>query len=308
VMMSLPGMAKDETYYCYSPDNIYVYTETYKQGSNPVFINPTNKCQTVVYMNHLEIPKNVHDKFQNILLERLKLINSQDRSRISFPVFNAETNQILKNFIDSSKAEIEEHNDFRLGITKEIKRKKNLERVPELEKSFAAKCKTHKKGSDQYVDCLIEEEKIFIAAEKIRAKELEVKLSKMSADDRRAYNCSEKFKFKLGSDKFKDCVFKIYQAELELEKLELQRQLLKANIELAKANADRQDTVAKAQVETAKMQALAAQQQANTARTAETLDLLELSLRLLAPPPAAQNRNLQCTSSNVGGIPRVNCF
>ena len=126
----------------------------------------------------------------------------------------------------------------------------------------------------------------------------------MTPDDRRAYTCSEKFGFRKGSDKFKDCVFKIYQAEVELEKLELQKQLLKANIELAKANADRQDRLAQAQAETAKMQSLAAQQQANSARTAETLALLDMSLRLLAPPAAPPINRTTCSFN--GRF--MNCF
>ena len=47
----------------------------------------------------------------------------------------------------------------------------------------------------------------------------------MSPDDRRAYTCSEKFGFRKGSDKFKDCVFKIYTAEIEMEKIRITKRI-----------------------------------------------------------------------------------
>ena len=48
----------------------------------------------------------------------------------------------------------------------------------------------------------------------------------MKPEDRNAYTCSEKFGFRKGSDKFKDCIFELYKAEAELEKLELQKKLV----------------------------------------------------------------------------------
>ena len=137
-----------------------------------------------------------------------------------------------------------------------------------------------------------------------KAKELEDKLSKMTPDERRAYNCSEKFGFRKGSDKFKDCVFKIYQAEIELEKIQLQKELLKSQIELARANANRQDRLAQAQIEAANIQSLAAQQQANSARTTETLALLSMSLKLLTPPAAPPINRTTCSFN--GRF--MNCF
>jgi len=68
-----------------------------------------------------------------------------------------------------------------------------------------------------------------------KVREEQIKVSKMTPDDRRAYNCTEKFGFKKGSDKFKDCIFSMYKAETELEKIELQKKLIEANLEVAKA-------------------------------------------------------------------------
>jgi lipid II:glycine glycyltransferase (peptidoglycan interpeptide bridge formation enzyme) len=126
----------------------------------------------------------------------------------------------------------------------------------------------------------------------------------MTPDDRRAYTCSEKFGFRKGSDKFKDCVFKIYSAEIELEKLELQKQLAKANADLARANSDRQDRLAQAQTETARMQAYAAQQQAIAANTADSLALMESGLRMMSPQRPAPRMQTSCTY--VGRF--LNCF
>jgi hypothetical protein len=186
----------------------------------------------------------------------------------------------------------------------------------ELEKKWGKECKKkYKKNSDEYNQCIIDWElwsinvqfkigQMMREDERKKAKELTDKLFKMTPDERRGYNCSEKFGFKKGSDKFKDCIFKIYQAELELEKLELQKELLKSQIELAKANAYRQDRLAQAQTEAAKMQSLAAKQQANSARTAETLALLNMSLKLLTPPAAPPINKTTCSFN--GRF--MNCF
>jgi hypothetical protein len=143
-----------------------------------------------------------------------------------------------------------------------------------------------------------------IEATKPKLTEEQIKISKMKPEDRHAYTCKEKFGFRKGSDKFKDCVFEMYKVETELEKLELQKELLKSQIELAKANAYRQDRLAQAQTEAAKMQSLAAQQQANSARTAETLALLNMSLKLLTPPAAPPINKTTCSFN--GRF--MNCF
>ena len=116
----------------------------------------------------------------------------------------------------------------------------------------------------------------------------------MTPDDRRAFTCSEKFGFRKGSDNFKDCVFKIYSAEIELEKIELQKQLAKANADLAKANAASNEKLANAQTNAAIMQAYAAQQQAIAANTADSLALMESGLRMLSPQRPAARAPMNC--------------
>jgi len=147
--------------------------------------------------------------------------------------------------------------------------------------------------------------------EQAKTRDDSIKIAKMTADDRRAYTCNEKFGFRKGSDKFKDCVFKLYAAETELEKLELQRQLAKANAETARANAEaaragaeRQERLALAQTEAAKMQALAARQQAIAANTADSMALIESGLRMMSPQRPAPRMQTSCTY--VGRF--LNCF
>jgi len=166
VMMSLPGMANDETYYCYNSSYNFVYKETSKERNNPVYKNPSNRCEREPYAGSYdvdkEIPKNVYDKFQNTQSERRNLsssmvdkgefkkraglfgfVNDSDKMKS----FGHQTEQILHEVINTSKVEIEEYNRNRAQIVKqeqdnkrkleaELKRKKDLERVAILEKDF----------------------------------------------------------------------------------------------------------------------------------------------------------------------------
>jgi multidrug efflux pump subunit AcrA (membrane-fusion protein) len=142
-------------------------------------------------------------------------------------------------------------------------------------------------------------------------REEQIKISKMKPEDRHAYTCAEKFSFRKGSDKFKDCIFELYKAEAELEKLELQKQVAKANADAARANAEaaragaeRQERLALAQTEAAKMQALAARQQAIAANTADSLALIESGLRMMSPQRPAPRMQTTCTYT--GSF--MNCF
>lgn len=197
--------------------------------------------------------------------------------------------------------------------------KKEREIANNLEKRYGSSCLKYQNGSDQYKNCLLEQEKIeknieekkLLAQQEQKRKLLETemakkkiiedkqkeeanKLAKMSPDDRRAYTCSEKFGFRKGSDNFKECVFKIYSAEIELEKIELQKQLAKANADLAKANAASNQKLADAQTAAAIMQAYAAQQQAIAANTADSLALMESGLRMMSPQRPAARAPMNC--------------
>jgi hypothetical protein len=230
-------------------------------------------------------------------------------------------------------------------ITKEAAEKKTK---PDDSK-FARKCeggifsKGHKRGTQEFEDCVKMETGLAIVADFEKQQEKEkrnmkttlkqdqkqrtvndqqvsnsdnnreekIKISKMKPEDRYAYTCNEKFGFRKGSDKFKDCIFELYKAETELEKLELQKQVAKANADAARANAEaaragaeRQERLALAQTEAAKMQALAARQQAIAANTADSLALIESGLRMMSPQRPAPRMQTTCTYT--GSF--MNCF
>ncbi len=266
----------------------YLYNDQMIQERRSLFFPPSE--------NKIKQLQNERDKeFANIL-------NSFSQEIL---IYNEKRKVAVKEKIEKNKIEVE-----RKKIEEAEKQKKLY---TEFEKSYGRSCSKFSKDRNQFNSCLIEQDKIakekeqkrlleIAEKENIKKKELEdkqklvatklkdeeLKLSKMNPDDRRSYTCSEKFGFRKGSDKFKDCVFKIYAAEIEMEKLELQKQLAKANADLARSNADRQDRLALAQAETAKMQSLAAQQQAIAANTARNLALMETGLRMMQPPPQPQ--------------------
>jgi colicin import membrane protein len=223
---------------------------------------------------------------------------------------NEEKEKIIKD-IEAKKLFAQQEQQRKLLETEKAK-----QRIAELEKAYSGKCNfEYTKGTEKYNNCLLELEKKDLAEQKKKqelaeasrkkseaeAKQMAEKLAKMNPDDRRAYNCTEKFGFRKGSDKFKDCIFEIYKAELELEKLELQRELAKANAEAAKVKAEaaraseeRQQNLARAQAEAATMQALAARQQAIAANTASSLQMIESGLRMMSPQQPAPRLQTNC--------------
>lgn len=268
----------EEEAYCYNPLTHQVFKTNYRywDTSPPSCVN--------------QIPKSIYDRIdkENDIWFQKGAIKDPEAGFFSNtplrdnPNFIKQKNRAIENVYNQSKTEIDDYLKI-VELDKQKKQRLKAEaeknklekekqiKLAELEKLYSGKCNIgNVKGSEKYINCLAEQESKDLAIRKkaeIEVKQTADRLAKMSPDDRRAYNCSEKFGFRKGTDKFKDCVFKIYQAEVELEKLELQKELMKANIELAKANSQRQDSLALAQTEAAKMQALAARQQAIAAET-----------------------------------------
>ena len=182
------------------------------------------------------------------------------------------------------------------------------------EKTFGSECsenslfkKGFAKGSPEYIACINEKETTRIKAQK----ELDAKLAKMTPVQRREYNCEETFQFRKGSDKFKDCVFKLYTTELELQKLELQKQVAEAKLEAEKAKAKaaatekaRADAVARAQIAAAEAQKAAAKSQS----LATSMSLMQLGSSMMSSPaPAPSNTGrVRTTCRNVGVF--LNCY
>ena len=73
-------------------------------------------------------------------------------------------------------------------------------------------------------------------------------------DNKKIYNCNRNFfsivpfKFKKGTEKFNDCVFKLYTAELDIQKLELEKQVAEANAKTASNEQLRAEALARAQI------------------------------------------------------------
>jgi hypothetical protein len=269
----------------------------------------------------IEIPKTVFDKLNNEDNYWYQKGREDDPDTSFFSkktlrensAFMKKREEALKKIYIESAEEIKlfninRDNEFKKNQNAKIDKENRL-KISELEKTFSGKCNFgYTKGTDKYNNCLLEQEKKYLAEQKKKqdlveasrkkseteAKQMAEKLAKMSPDERRAFTCSEKFGFRKGSDNFKDCVFKIYSAEIELEKIELQKQLAKANADLAKANAASNEKLANAQTNAAIMQAYAAQQQAIAANTADSLALMESGLRMMSPQRPASRAPMNC--------------
>lgn len=217
------------------------------------------------------------------------------------------------------------------------------------ESKFSKKCeggifsKGYKKGTPEFNDCLKREEKLAAlddqrqqlkneeknnkialeqdkkqriiddkkSTENLKAKELNDKLAKMNPDDRRAYTCSEKFGFRKGSDKFKDCIFELYKAENELEKIQLQKQVAQANLEAAKAresaarsSEDQRLALMQRQTRSQEMQGIAALQQAREAEFSNSMALINQGLSMMSPQRSAPAPMRTCSFN--GRF--MNCF
>ena len=134
----------------------------------------------------------------------------------------------------------------------EIAKKKKQQETEKqkLTLKFGPECENNNlvKGTSEYNDCLNNK----IDSELVRQKELAKKLAAMTPTERHAYNCTETFKFKKGTEKFNDCVFKLYTAELDLQKLELEKEVAEAKIKAAATEQARAEAVANAQIAAAK--------------------------------------------------------
>ena len=194
-----------------------------------------------------------------------------------------------------------------------------------LVKKFGSKCESnwsnfftgHKIGTPGFDKCLTEQKNESIKIAKIEAGKLkterEVFLS-LSPEEKRAYTCTNTFGFRKGSDKFRDCIFKIYATELELAKLEVEKQLAEALLATAKANveaaqakvaaAKAEGLLQKAQIQAVEAQAAATRQQAaaSKAQAAATsqqssISLMLQGLQMLQPTQTQSSLKTTCNWS-----------
>ena len=183
------------------------------------------------------------------------------------------------------------------------KRKKKL---AVLEKTYGEKCsgsffnKKFEKGTKEYEDCLLAEKK---SSDKKRV-EVAKKLSSMSPKERHAYNCSAAFNFRKGTEKFNDCVFKLYTAELDIQKLELEKKVAEAQIQAAANQQARAEAVANAQIAAAK-----ASQRASSLNN--SIQMMQMGSSMLGSSAPKSNSSfgienrVRTTCRNVGGF--INC-
>lgn len=199
-----------------------------------------------------------------------------------------------------------------------LKKEQRDNLIKKLDKVYAKDCssglliKKYEKGTKEYENCLMEKNQIAKAklkAEKIaiakRQAELSKKLEAMTPKERHAYNCSSAFKFRKGTEKFNDCVFKLYTAELDIQKLELEKQVAEAKIKAAATEQARAEAVANAQIAAAK----AAKRAASLNSSIQLMQLGSSMLGSSTPKSndsfGIQNR-VRTTCSNVGGF--LNCY
>jgi hypothetical protein len=137
-------------------------------------------------------------------------------------------------------------------------------------------------------------------------------LANMKPEESRAYICEKTYGFKKGSDKFSECVYKIMNAEVDLQKLELQKKLAEAQLETAKANeaaarANAAVSASRSNVPSYDPNVAVAMDRANEIERAKILLNLSQALRTPVSPqgnsPAPQ-RN--CRVNPVNGY--INCW
>jgi hypothetical protein len=188
-----------------------------------------------------------------------------------------------------------------------INKKRRDKVIAKLEVQYGEKCsgsffnKKFEKGTKEYENCLLAEKK---SSDKKRV-EVAKKLSSMSPKERHAYNCSTAFKFRKGSEKFNDCVFKLYTAELDIQKLELEKQVAEAQIKAAATQQARAEAVANAQI-------VAAKASQRAASLNSSIQLMQLGSSMLGGSSAPKSNSsfgienrVRTTCRNVGGF--INC-
>lgn len=206
--------------------------------------------------------------------------------------------------LTAQEKELKKRIEERKKIAAAIKKKEQEKRLmADLENNYGKQCegsllkKGFKKGSKEYNNCLLNYK---VDLEK-KQKELSQKLAAMTPSERHAYNCAETFKFRKGTEKFNDCVFKLYTAELDLQKLELEKQVAEAKIKAAASAQARAEAVAAAQIASAR----AAKRSSDLNNS---IQLMQLGSSMMSSPtPAPSNTGrVRTTCRNVGGF--LNCY
>ena len=181
-------------------------------------------------------------------------------------------------------------------------------------------------NAPEFDQCLAEKQNEQIKLAKLEAENLKIEKEiylSLSPEEKRAYTCTNTFGFRKGSDKFRDCIFKIYATELELAKLEVEKQLAEALLATAKANveaaqakvaaAKAEGLLQKAQIQAVEAQAAATRQQAaaSKAQAAATnqqssINLFMQGLKMLQPSQTQSSLRMKTTCRYTGVF--MNCW
>jgi hypothetical protein len=127
-----------------------------------------------------------------------------------------------------------------------------------------------------------------------------------SVKQRHANTCSKIFNFKKRSERFNNCVFKLYTAELDLQKLELEKELAEKKIKVAANKQSRAEAVAMAQIAAAKASL-------RSSRLTKSLQMMQMGSSMLGGSSAPKSNSsfgienrVRATCRNVGGF--LNCY
>ncbi len=254
-MIDLPSKAQEQYVYCY-----YQGTSTIKPVIH--FTDKTRGCKWL----QSDFLKTVAVEIDAKLYEELKDIDTVYRNKSFSTLFTDGKEDFIKNNNKITKFENEwrdalvSHYNKYSGITTATKPSEERNKIADFSKK-------------EIQPKLTEEQ---------------IKISKMKPEDRHAYTCTQKFGFRKNSDKFKDCVFEMYKAETELEKLELQKKIIEANLELAKTREsaarteqDRNNALLERQTLAQERTAAASAQQARIANFESSQRMIDDGLALM---------------------------
>jgi hypothetical protein len=338
--------------YCSKSGLKYFIFENDWYAKSPSFFNTEKYFQRVICAKSLEeiykdLENKLEDKYSVIYKDNHALPFTMNTFTSNIIGSNSNTFNTAKYHSNKlnkkeriKKAEIEEKKKKEklkfAKLEEEKKAKAERERKKLEREKYTKDCEPsfgglvgYKQGTPEYEKCIdekiaeakkaklakLEEEKL----KKLAAKREQAKLAKMSADDRRDYTCEKKFGFRKGSNKFNDCRFKLFTAEMELQKIQMQKELAEAKAEAAKARADaeraraeaastfqaRQEALLRAQTSAAQQQAAAAKAQAQASNMQRSLQMINQGLNMMSGP-RTPSLNLRTTCSYTGSF--LNCF
>jgi len=238
---------KEVSFYCISNSNASLalkYTKTIQEIKNSIIDG--DWCSAFFGKNYKDIPEIVALEIDEIKNLKITPIPKWDLITNLLNKYNSEISVFREMELEEKLKFIEENKKFLIAE----KNKKKQAKILELEKLYGKNCNKN----NNYNECLVEQEnkekaileakkvkeyqkKLLIAEkQKIEREKTETKIANMKQEERRAYICENTYGFRKGSDKFSECLYKIMNAEFELQKLELQKKLAEAQQETARAN------------------------------------------------------------------------